>query len=78
MAETHVELVGRRIRAVRRMADEELEREGWAKLAHGVAPVIELDDGATIYPARDEEGNGSGALFGATAAGDLVMIYPTE
>ena len=58
-------VVGRRIVAVRAMTKDELEAEGW--LPDEAVPVLVLDDGSVLFPSRDEEGNGPGALFGATA-----------
>ena len=58
-------LIGRTIKSVRPMTVEEMESEGW-DYWHGsrTPPVIVLDNGDTIYPSADDEGNGPGALFG--------------
>jgi hypothetical protein len=53
-------LKGRRLVAIRPMTRAEQKRESW----DGPTTVIELDDGSLLYPSRDEEGNGPGALFG--------------
>jgi len=53
-------LEGRKIKAMRNMTKAELKREGW----DGKCICLELDDGTILYPSRDEEGNGPGALFG--------------
>jgi len=45
---------------MRNMTKAELKREGW----DGKCICLELDDGTILYPSRDEEGNGPGALFG--------------
>ena len=65
MSDAAVALVGRRIAEVRAMTKRELEAEGWEP--DEIVPVLVLDDGAILFPSRDEEGNGPGALFGATA-----------
>ncbi len=57
--------VGRRIVAVRAMTKDELAAEGWPP--NETVPTLVLDDGTVLFPSRDEEGNGPGALFGATA-----------
>lgn len=54
--------VNRTIVAVRWMTSEEADEEGWYDYED--VPVIVLDDGSTIYPSRDWEGNDGGALFG--------------
>lgn len=52
-------LVGRTIAKVVYMEPENLNTIGWDR-----APVmIVLDDGTTLYPSMDDEGNGPGALF---------------
>ena len=43
------------------MTPEELEKEQWT--GENPPTVIVLDNGAKIYPSRDAEGNGPGALF---------------
>jgi len=62
---TQIALAGRRIVEVRAMSARELESEGWPP--DETVPVLVLDNGAILFPSRDEEGNGPGALFGATA-----------
>jgi hypothetical protein len=52
-------LVGRTIRRVRYLNDEEQSNVGWDRSA----VMIELDDGALLFPSQDDEGNGPGALF---------------
>jgi len=65
MTDAEVVLVGRRIVALRAMGARELEAEGWSP--DKITPVLVLDDGTILFPSRDGEGNGPGALFGATA-----------
>lgn len=57
-------LIGRTIKAVRPMTARELASQGWEDDPHGGIVLI-LDDGTRLYPSRDEEGNGPGALFGS-------------
>ena len=65
MTDTQVALVGRRIVEVGAMSAREREGEGWPP--DESVPVLVLDSGTILFPSRDEEGNGPGALFGATA-----------
>jgi hypothetical protein len=73
MTDTQVALVGRRIVEVRAMSARELEAEGWPP--DETAPVLVLDNGAILFPSRDEEGNGPGALFGATARKQGFRVF---
>ncbi len=68
-------MIGRTIKNVRRMTDEEKEREGWDSPRQNIA-VIELDDGSTLYASRDGEGNGPGALFGTNSDGETIYVNP--
>jgi hypothetical protein len=58
-------LVGAKISDVCKMRPKELEAHGWDD-NRGLNPVyvIELDNGVSLYPSRDAEGNGGGVLFG--------------
>ena len=70
------DLVGRTIRDVRRMTPDELAAEAW-DAGPGDCPVaLVLDDGTRLYPSRDPEGNGPGALFGVDAGGESFAIAP--
>lgn len=60
-------LVGKTIAAVRYMNDEEAEMFDGEKCL-----VIFFKDGSYIFPSRDDEGNGAGALF--TSDDDLPII----
>jgi len=62
-------LVGRRIAGVRPMTKTEMQHFGWDGWAPGI--VVELDDGTKLYPSRDPEGNGPGALIGSSAISRL-------
>ncbi len=52
-------LVGRTIKSIRYLSDEEREELGWFRSAI----VLTLDDGTSIWPSADDEGNDAGALF---------------
>jgi len=52
-------LIGRTIKSVRYMGAKEVMELGWCSRA----VVITLDNGVSIYPSMDGEGNGAGALF---------------
>jgi hypothetical protein len=63
-------LLNRRIVEVRYLTPDECQRQMWSFT--GVAMV--LDDGTTVYPARDAEGNDAGALHGVSGDGtDFVL-----
>ena len=64
---TRIALAGCRIIEVRAMSAGELAAEGWDR--DETVPVLVLDNGTILFPSRDEEGNGPGALFGATSRG---------
>jgi hypothetical protein len=38
-------------------------------------PVLELDDGATLYPVQDEEGNGPGCFWVKAADGRIFSLH---
>ena len=61
-------LVGRTIESIRYLSDSECEDLGWFRSA--IALV--LDDGTTIWPSADDEGNDAGALF--TSNEDMPII----
>ncbi len=65
-------LVGARLVGVRTLSARELAREGWPADDHALALVF--DNGLIVYASRDDEGNGPGALFGATARGQGFRI----
>jgi len=68
VAETH--LLGRTIVGCRYMSREEAEGMDW----YSRPLVLELDDGALVFPSRDDEGNDGGALFGNR--GDENLTFP--
>ena len=51
-------LVGKKIQIVRYMTSEEAKESGWCKRPL----LIQLDDGLTIIPLQDDEGNDGGSL----------------
>jgi len=51
-------LVGKQIRSVRYMTNQEVKDASW----YHAAIVIELDDKTLLYPMADDEGNDAGAL----------------
>ena len=73
MTDTQVALTGRRIVEVRTMSKRELEAEGWPP--DETVPVLVLDNGTLLFPSRDEEGNGPGALFGATVRKQGFRVF---
>ena len=60
--ENYGSLNGKTISEVRRLTNEELEGLGWYPGYGSVAIVIVLDDGTTLVPMQDPEGNGPGYL----------------
>ena len=60
-------LVGAKVANVRKMTQGELNAHYWDD-NRGFSPVyvIELDNGVSLYPSRDDEGNGGGVIFGVT------------
>ena len=68
----HEHLLGKTIVAIRYLTQEEADGLGW----HEKSLVRVLDDGTYIFPSQDDEGNGAGVLFGATAD-DGHLTFPT-
>lgn len=66
------ELVGKAIVAVRYLTEEEREELGW----YDRSVVLQLDDGTLIWPSRDDEGNGAGALFTTIDEVPTVPVIP--
>lgn len=67
-------LVGRKIVAVRELTKKEMKREFWDEDS---CTALVLDDGTLLYPSRDPEGNGAGALFGRSAKGEEFQLGVT-
>lgn len=61
-------LVGRTIVGARYLTEEESRQLGW----YNRTVILKLDDGSLIWPSRDDEGNGAGAMF--TNIPDLETI----
>lgn len=58
-------IVGQKIVQIRAMTKEEIEREGWDGLmGHTDPAVLVLEDGTTLFPGMDSEGNGPGCFYG--------------
>ena len=52
-------IIGRRVTSVRYLTTDEAREIGWTESS----VVITFDNGVSVYPSRDDEGNGAGALF---------------
>ena len=65
---------GRKIVKVRTMSIKEQLAEYWSPDDLNPVIILELDDGSKIYPSRDYEGNGGGALFGMDARNKTFTI----
>lgn len=75
MATSNDDLIGHKITRVRAMTKNEANSEGWdIHGRRGAPPVIELSNGVKIYPSRDPEGNGPGALFGVDGSGNSFAL----
>ena len=64
-------LVGKTIRRVRYLNDQEREDIAWEKSAL----IIEFTDGHWIVPMRDDEGNDAGSLW--TSSQSKLNVIPT-
>jgi len=65
-------LKGKKIVDVRYMTEKERDMLGW----HSRCVIIILDDGTSIYPSRDDEGNDAGALFVDNNENDISETLP--
>ena len=65
---------GSKIIKVRSMTDAEYKREYWDNEPNNPVYVLELDNGGILFPSRDYEGNGGGALFGSDKNGNGFTI----
>lgn len=63
-------ILKRKIVEVRYMTDEECNRLLW----NHTGVVLVLDNGTTVYPARDAEGNDAGALHGVSKSGEEFVL----
>lgn len=66
-------LCGRRIAEVRYLTPEEC----WQLMWSFACVALVLDDGTTIYPARDAEGNEAGSLHGTSGKGEPFVLPET-
>lgn len=65
-AEDH--MLGKAVAQVRYLTEEEAAHLGWDH-----RPVcIQFDDGSWVFPSRDDEGSGSGTLFGQSTSSGLA------
>lgn len=64
-------LEGRTVKSVRYLSAKEAQTLGW----HQRPLVVEFDDGTLLFPSRDDEGNGAGALFGQGPK-DEELVFP--
>jgi hypothetical protein len=63
-------LLGRRIVDVRYLNRDECQRLMWDR----ASVVFVLDNGTTVYAARDAEGNDAGALHGVSKSGEEFVL----
>jgi hypothetical protein len=63
-------LLNRRIVEVRYLNPDECRRLMW----DCTSVVFVLDNGTTVYAARDAEGNGAGALHGVAKSGEEFVL----
>jgi hypothetical protein len=74
-------IVGKKIVEIRPMTGKEIVGEDWTEWGDRGQPVLVLDDGTKLYPSRDDEGNGPGALFGhdgTNAFRVIIVTHPEE
>ena len=64
-------LVGRKIVLTRYLSEEEITDLGWDQKAI----VIFLDNGTYLFPSRDDEGNGAGALFTNIPGYETIGVF---
>ena len=63
-------LLGRVIKSIRYLTDEEMELMGWYK-----RPIcFELDNGTLCIPSMDDEGNDGGSLFYQQEGEELSVL----
>ena len=75
-----MEIVGRKIVAVRPMTESEIEITWGSSVYHGgrAQDCIELDNGDIIIPSADYEGNCAGVFFGTDHDKSYVITSPDE
>jgi hypothetical protein len=72
-----MEIIGKKIVKIRYMNQSECDREGWYQNPNSPILVLELDCGGTLFPSCDYEGNGGGAIFGASKTGETLFVDVT-
>lgn len=65
-------LVGRTIKEVRYLTEQEREDLGW----YSRPIALRLDDGTWLWPSRDDEGNDAGALFTTDTKLMTIPVIP--
>lgn len=55
--------IGKTIKNIRLLTEQEVENLGWERSYGSQAIVIEFSDGSWLVPSRDSEANGPGALL---------------
>ena len=71
--EARKRLEGRTVASVRYLKKAEMDALGWSESVL----VITFDDGTMVFPSRDDEGNGGGALFGqGPAPKNEELVFP--
>ena len=66
------QLVGRRIREVRYLTNQEAQDLGWASRC----VVLVLDNGNYVFPSADDEGNDAGAFFTGDEKHPVLPVLP--
>ena len=59
------EIIGQKITNIRPMTKKEYEELYWDEGYGEPVMVLELENGVKLFPSRDYEGNGGGAVFGS-------------
>ena len=67
--------MGRKIVDMREATSAEMAEYAWEHERPAV--VLVLDDGSTVFPSRDSEGNGPGVFFG-TRSGCQYILQPVK
>ncbi len=76
MSKRRYDIIGTKIVSLRSMTEKEMANEGWHEDNFDSNPVaLELSNGTILYPSRDSEGNGGGALFGYTKEGQSIGFH---
>ena len=68
-------VLGQRIVKLRSLDEAECRAQAWYLARYERVAVLVLENGTKLYPSCDPEGNGPGALFGATRDGTPLVVY---